>query len=164
MESLTTSREVEEIRRLTCADWIEYRRLRLQALRCIPGSFAGSPASELGFSEGHWRRQLDALLSTVYGLIADDVLWAMATLADSASAQMLTGFYVDSSRRRRGYASRLLRGLLAFADVAVVLAVDKQNVAALSLYQQHGFVVKGEDSTMMNGHKVQTWRMRCEVS
>jgi ribosomal protein S18 acetylase RimI-like enzyme len=125
------------IRVVTPADWLEWRHLRLAALRDAPHAFGATLADWANAPGERWRQRLRGS----HNLIAD---------LDGTSAGMVTGFPLDDCvelgtlwvaphARGRGVGDALVRAIVAWAgDRRVILRVAEDNAFAIALYRRHG--------------------------
>lgn len=76
-------------------------------------------------------------------VLVDGVQAGRIIVDRSGDVTSLTDIALLPEFRGRGFASRLIGGLQKETN-AIVLSVDKENTAAMRLYEKHGFVVTGE--------------------
>jgi ribosomal protein S18 acetylase RimI-like enzyme len=140
-----------EIRRLTGADAVAFRAIRLEGLERYPTAFGASFREE---AERPLSSFADRLAQNfVLGAAGSNGLAGIAGFQfhDSEKARhrgTLWGMYVREEARRTGVARRLVDGILAHARQRVEeieLSVWTENPAAIALYKSAGFVVTGRD-------------------
>jgi ribosomal protein S18 acetylase RimI-like enzyme len=138
------------IRPLGSSDAVQWRALRLEALRAYPTAFASAYEEAL-------QQDLSARIpppdgaSVLFGAFAGGALSGSAGLhvwpgMKQRHKAELWGMYVAPSLHRRGVGSELLRAVIDHARtrVAVVrLTVLRENSAAKALYERFGFVSFG---------------------
>ena len=147
------------IRRLTAADAIEYRALRLRALREHPDAFrsgyeeeAANPADwaarRLG-SDGFFLGAFDAA-----GTLIGTVGIALEQRAKLRHQGKVLGMYVAPEHTRRGVGRALIDACIAQARgiphlESLVLTVTSSNEHAVRLYRNAGFVEYGREPRTM---------------
>jgi ribosomal protein S18 acetylase RimI-like enzyme len=138
-----------EIRRLTEADAVLYRDIRLEALRANPEAFGSTfetenaqPLSSFSTTPGN---------STVLGAFRDSKLVAIAGFAVQRGQKMahkgvIWGMYVQPSARRGRIGRQLVEAILDLARQRVELiqlTVVRDNEQARRLYTNLGFLEYG---------------------
>lgn len=151
-----------EIRRLTVADALAYRSLRLRGLREHPQAFTSSweedgakplSASEARLTSDHQR---------LWGALEAGTLQGMAGLellprAKERHKARVAGMYVAAEGAGFGMGTALLHAVMADARSIgisdLVLTVSEGNASALALYRKMGFVVFGTEprAIVVNG-------------
>lgn len=147
------------IRALTADDVDTYRTIRLEALQADPDAFGSTYARELAFDPQDWLDRLngrDDRSNMVWIDEASGETRGVVTLGHTpAEGHQIFGMWVRDSARGCGVAGELLGAAIAHARRAgatqVKLAVKRDNTAAISLYERHGFarngsVVEADDS------------------
>ena len=139
------------------ARWREARALRLLALQTDADAFASSYADELAFADSVWISRLESAKAgagnTTFFAEAQGELVGMAGAHWSDREKLrhvagVYGVYVRPALRGRGIASALLRCLLralrALPQIEKVsLSVNREELAAIALYEKQGFVIVG---------------------
>jgi RimJ/RimL family protein N-acetyltransferase len=142
------------IRRLVPSDAASYQALRLQALRDTPTAFSSS-----------YEEECDTPMATIaahmapdsgrhrFGAFDGDALVGVVGLGRETAAKLrhqayIGGMYVAPAYRGKGLGRQLMAQALALADSMeglrqIVLTVTDGNLAALTLYQDLGFIVFG---------------------
>ena len=148
-----------EIRRLTPADAIIYREIRLAGLRDSPEAFGSTFVRESTQPLAWFCDRLSS--SAVFGAFQLTALLGVAGLAIREGEKerhkgLLWGMYVRPDARKAGVGKRLVEAVIdhARAYVEVIqLSVISENQAARRLYTSLGFVEYGleKDSLKQNG-------------
>ena len=149
-----------EIRRLPSGGWQAYKAFRLEALASEPQAFGSSYEETAQKPDSVWEQRLECAAS-------GDGNWLLFAEERNALVGMIGAFtkedphvayivsvYVAEPARGRGIAKKLMTAILEELAVSgtvkkVVLTVNKNQAAALSLYQGFGFDVVGEEETLM---------------
>lgn len=131
-------------------DWLQWREMRLAALREAPYAFSSTLADWRGKAdtEERWRSRL---ANVPLNLIADfggvPAGMVSATAVDRLGAVELISMWVAPFARGRGVGDRLVCAVVEWAAqqraARVVLAVMQTNPHAARLYRRHGFVDAG---------------------
>jgi ribosomal protein S18 acetylase RimI-like enzyme len=140
-----------EMIRILCADDVEaFRRIRLEALRVEPSSYASSAEDWESLSEDEWRRRLqDTRVFVVFQQDEPVAIMGMKRQPASKMAHRATVVmvYVRATLRGTGLATRVLDRLVEHAlDNGIrqlELAVSAENAAAIQFYRRAGFVEAG---------------------
>jgi RimJ/RimL family protein N-acetyltransferase len=138
-----------EIRRLTSADAVAYRDIRLAGLRDSPEAFGSTFARENAQPLTWFRDRL--CNSAVFGALHSTALLGVAGLAIREGEKerhkgLLWGMYVRPDARKGGVGKRLVEAVIdhARAHVEVIqLSVISENEPARRLYASLGFVEYG---------------------
>ncbi|MBD8903783.1 GNAT family N-acetyltransferase [Methylobacterium bullatum] len=135
------------ITRLTAADAIAFRNLRLNGLREHPDAFGASWEDEAAQSEAQFSDRLES--AVVFGVRSEDgtELDGIVGLYFSQEAKInhkaiLWGMYVSACKRGSGIGSALLNAAIFHATTAVEevkLTVGTSNASAYRLYNAAGF-------------------------
>jgi ribosomal protein S18 acetylase RimI-like enzyme len=140
------------IRHLTPADAADYRAIRLAALQNAPEAFGSTYTFEAARPMSGWEERLAA--PGAFGAYLDDEIVGMARfIQDAGSAKerhkgAVYGMYVAPQARGQGIGSALLSALIEHASGVVEqlrLGVVDTNIAAIRLYQKHGFEIYGTE-------------------
>jgi ribosomal protein S18 acetylase RimI-like enzyme len=137
------------IRRLSPADAIIYRELRLEALRLAPDAFSSTFAVENVEPLTWFADRLER--SAVFGALrGEELLGIVAFLARQGQKErhkgMLVGMYVRANARNAGIGRRLAEAVIEHArrEVEILqLSVVAGNEPARRLYTSLGFVEYG---------------------
>lgn len=134
-----------EIRRLSTDEVGTFRRVRLEALRTEPSSYASSFDDWEALPDEEWRRRLNA---PVFVAFRDSAPVGIMGLLPQRASKMahratLIMVYLRESQRGTGLAKDLLDTLAGFAEdegiLQLELAVSAENPAALRFYRREGF-------------------------
>lgn len=139
-----------DIRPLTAHDAVEYRELRLAALREHPEAYVTDIAEESALSlEDFQRRLADTSTAQTFGAYDDGKLVGIATLLCTTRIRQrfratIAGMYVLPKHRRRGVAKKLLEACIEQARSRpeveeVALCITVGNDAARKTYLAFGF-------------------------
>jgi ribosomal protein S18 acetylase RimI-like enzyme len=137
------------IRRIFTEDVDVFRRIRLEALRKEPGSFASHVEDWEIRSNEEWRQRLT---DPVFVAINQGQPVGIMGLLRYRPRKMrhraeLVMVYIRGSFRGTGLARNLLDAVLDFARkegvAQIELSVSAENPAALRFYRQHGFLEIG---------------------
>jgi GNAT superfamily N-acetyltransferase len=149
-----------QIRRLREAEWPEFRRLRLDALRSDPLAFGSTQAREEAYPEERWQSwakdgaQSDQSPTFVVDAGSGDLV-GMAGLFLRDEEFVMWGMWVAPSFRGQGLAGRLTETLLDWVDRShpgkrALLSVNPVQTSAVRTYLTHGFVFTGGEEPL--GH------------
>jgi RimJ/RimL family protein N-acetyltransferase len=137
------------IKRLTCADALAYRDIRLEGLRCHAEAFASAFEDERDSPMDRF----EALIaqSQIFGAVLEERLVGVVGLRAHAEVKlrhkaMIWGMYVRQEARQYGIGERLIEAAIAHAPGHVEqlqLAVITENEAARRLYAKAGFIEYG---------------------
>jgi GNAT superfamily N-acetyltransferase len=137
------------IRRISPDEVDVFRRIRLEALRCEPASFASRYEDWVVLPEQEWRQRLNSPVFAAFSKsepigIMGLVRFRPKKMTHRASLVMV---YVRESFRGTGLAKVLLGAVVKFArDEGVLqleLGVNAENSAAQRFYERNGFVEAG---------------------
>jgi ribosomal protein S18 acetylase RimI-like enzyme len=140
------------IRHLTPSDAADYRAIRLAALQNAPEAFGSTYESEAARPMSGWEERLAA--PGAFGAYLDAEIVGMARFVqDAGSAKerhkgSVYAMYVAPEARGRGIGSALIEAVIAHASGVVEqlrLGVVDTNIAAIRLYQRHGFEIYGTE-------------------
>ncbi|WP_407080331.1 GNAT family N-acetyltransferase [Bradyrhizobium roseum] len=138
-----------EIRRLTSADAVAYRDIRLEGLRCHPEAFASAFEDERDSPLDRFKELI--VQSRIFGASLEQRLVGVVGLRAHAEVKLrhkavIWGMYVRREARQYGIGQRLIEAAVAHAsnDVEQIqLAVVTENEAARRLYAKAGFIEYG---------------------
>jgi L-amino acid N-acyltransferase YncA len=142
-------RERVSIRRIAPDEIDVFQRIRLEALRCEPASFASRFEDWVILSDEEWRRRLADPVFIAFSNSEPIGIMGLSCFRPSKMAHraMLVSVYVRRSERGMGIAAGLLNVVSNYARglgiLQMELAVNAENPAALRFYQGHGFVEVG---------------------
>jgi ribosomal protein S18 acetylase RimI-like enzyme len=148
-----------EIRKLTAADAMDYRALRLEALANDGDAFGASLEDAQRAPLSKTADRLAGTDAMTFGAFLEGKLVGNVTLARDTGTKLrhrasVYAVYVTASARGRGIAYRLMQELIAAAGAIeeieqLYLAVSSGNTAALKLYKNLGFEKYGIDVRAM---------------
>jgi ribosomal protein S18 acetylase RimI-like enzyme len=136
-------------------DWRAYRAIRLAALEEAPYAFGSTLERELTFDEARWRQRLQGPSPAFHVLIGGEEAGLAGGLAPGVMRDdphvadaYLVQMWVHPSMRGRGAGDALVTRVIEWARAigarALRLWVVEDNVAAIRLYERHGFIDSGE--------------------
>jgi len=141
-----------EIRRLTAADAVAYRQIRLDALRLHPEAFSAAYEDETTLNMEQVVERLTTTV-TMFGAFAETGgLVGMVGLRLNRGAKVrhkadLISMFVDAAHRGSGVSRRLVEAVIAGAReagaVELQLFVTAGNAPAQRMYRDMGFTVFG---------------------
>ena len=160
MDGLPTN-EIEIIAALPVDRWTEFRDLRLHALHTNPAAFAQAHVVARDYQHTHWQGRLQE--------VNDGVSWTVFAARTGALVGMIGAFQTDDDRDRRsatiwgvfvdererghGIGDALLgaiRAQLASAGIlTAMLTVNREQTAAVRLYDRHGFRIVGHETAIL---------------
>ncbi len=137
------------IRRLPQSRWLEYRALRLEALRTEPTAFSSSYGEELRLTQPTWRGRMHNVIFALDGRTPIGIITLVfGSGRKTCHTAKIYGFYVRGDYRSKGIGALLVRRALgearAHGGIAKVgLAVNPLQRPAARLYKREGFTVIG---------------------
>jgi ribosomal protein S18 acetylase RimI-like enzyme len=138
-----------EIRKLPADRWMDYRNLRLEALKSDPSAFGSSFEEEETLTEDEWRRRIQNVLFAMSdGSPVGMIVYAVSGRSKTKHIAEIFGVYVSNGHRGRGVGTRMLERALSQIRknrgvIKVKLAVNPEQIPAVKLYRKAGFVVTG---------------------
>jgi GNAT superfamily N-acetyltransferase len=158
-----------EVRRIRSEEGPALRELRLAALASDPLAFGSTLERERAFSPEEWQRRATAAASggtEVIYFLADPggPPHGMVGAFTDAGARLIVGMWVAPARRGNGGGAALLRAVLTWcretsAETPVGLDVNPTQVAALRLYERHGFRQVGDARPLGHHPPARRWAM-----
>ncbi len=147
-----------EIRRLTSADVVAYRELRLAALKDRPEAFGSTLERESAEPLAWFRNRLGN--TQVFGAFRSSELLGIAGFARREGEKekhkgLLWGMYVRPDARNAGIGQQLIEAVIDFARQHVELiqlSVISDNEGARRLYTSLGFVEYGIEKNSLKQH------------
>ncbi|HZW55808.1 MAG TPA: N-acetyltransferase [Nitrososphaerales archaeon] len=139
-----------EVKVLSPERWMEARELRLKALKTDPTAFGSSYEEEESLSETEWRRRMwNALFAVADDKPVGSITYLFSDKVKSRHIARIYGVYVDPDHRRQGIGKKLLQSALDGIRenknaVKVQLMVNKEQHAAVKLYEDLGFLTVGQ--------------------
>ncbi len=139
------------IRALNQSDWLDWRTLRLEALRTTPEAYGSSFEEESAWSA--WEFQACIRRNTLFGAFFHDTLVGGAGFFIHSPLKtrhkgVMWGVYVQPAYRQQGLAGRLIETVIAHAKNCLEqlhLTCVTTNHIAFSLYQKYGFQLYGTE-------------------
>lgn len=139
------------IRQLTIDDWQAWKYLRLLALADIPEAFGSSYEEELLWSDEQFIQNLKN--NIIFGAFVQSKMVGTAAffkmnLIKTKHKGVIWGMYIQQEYREKGFASELLKVIVAHANSQVAqlqLTVVTTNIAGIHLYQKFGFQIYGTE-------------------
>jgi ribosomal protein S18 acetylase RimI-like enzyme len=138
------------VRLLGAADVEVFKRIRLEALRAEPGSFASTASDWVDLPEQEWRRRLTENPVFV-GFLDNEPAGIIGLLRQQASKMRHRASLVMVYVRRDARATRLAKAILARVEDharahgvrQIELSVSVENAAAIRFYRRAGFAEIG---------------------
>jgi ribosomal protein S18 acetylase RimI-like enzyme len=137
------------IRTIDEDDWVQWRELRLAALREAPEAFGSRLADWTGSwdTEDRWRKRLTTVPHNVIAYHDGKPVGIVSSTTPMDGAVDLISLWVDPTARGQGAGDALIGAISSWARRAgasqVQLAVRATNERAISLYARNGFVDSG---------------------
>ena len=141
--------DTAEIRKLPPSRWEDYKRLRLESLKQSPLAFGSAFEEEAGFGVKEWKKRMK---NTYFAMIGDSPV-GMIVCSFNKEVKFrhiaeIYSFYVRPGYRGKGIGKALLGRALRLAKknqriVKARLYVNRQQRAAVRMYERAGFVVVG---------------------
>lgn len=133
------------IRLLTTEDWKTWKEFRLAALQNSPENFCSSYEEEADLPDSDFQDQLNK--NDIFGAFINDSLASCAafyslTTQKTKHRGVIWGMYTHSDYRGHGIANALIQKIIDHAKSKVIqlqLSCLTNNLAAINLYQKHGF-------------------------
>ena len=166
--------EVEIIASLPVERWTEFRDLRLRALQSEPAAFAQPYVAACDYPDSLWQSRLqdvhDGLSWIAFADRAGTLVGMIGAFQSDEDRERrnatVWGFFVDEHERGQGIGNALLtalRGQLAATGIlTATLTVNREQAAAIHLYEQHGFrIVSHEIALLGDGEEHDELIMEC---
>lgn len=157
------SREIArvEIRHTTEDDWLELKRIRLEALLDAPTAFGVSHASAAAYTDEAWRDRAAGRGPARYFLAFDGeaAVGMVAHVPDADQEQNLIAMWVQPSERGASTAGRLIDAVKAQGFQRILLDVDPTNQRAAAFYQKHGFTFLDQWEALESHPHIQVQKM-----
>lgn len=150
-------------RPLEVSEWQEYKRIRLQALQCVPHAFGSTYDEMVDRPDEYWQTRLRDSASGnncyfVFAMDGERAVGMMGTFwGKEKGVAEVVAVYVDEEYQGRGIAKRLLQDILAKLSenedlVVARLQMNQRQAAAFALYTRAGFrAVKELEFTAPDG-------------
>lgn len=149
-----------QVVKLAPDEWQLYKQHRLEALLEEPRAFGSSYAEVLQRPDSHWQERLIEAQSGIKSWLlfakenAQIIGMIGAFRAEESDVVEIISVYVTKAKRRLGVANALMAAILdeVGKDNAirkVVIGVNAEQTAAVSLYQHFGFQIIGEKNGIM---------------
>jgi ribosomal protein S18 acetylase RimI-like enzyme len=157
----TSSGLVEIITDLPVERWPEFRELRLRALQTDPAAFGQSYAIAKDHPEELWQSRLRDVHDGVAWIVFAERSGSLTGMIGAFQTEddrdrrnaTVWGVFIDVGERGRGTGHALLSALLdqlaAAGMLTAKLTVNKDQIAAVSLYERHGFRIVGHETALL---------------
>lgn len=143
-----------QIRHLESKDWMKYRAIRLEALRCDPQAFSTTLESMESKPDEYWPKRLesanaDPKTPMLFAISEGKPVGMVAAVrTETPGVALLISMYVSQEVRGLGIGRELVKSLLAALRKTgevqrVQLEVSATQAAAIRLYRSAGFVETG---------------------
>jgi ribosomal protein S18 acetylase RimI-like enzyme len=141
------------IQRLSPADAVRFRTIRLASLQDAPDAFGSTYADAAKRTLEGWAEQLTTLPTFVAVLAGEDVGVARGGVDhDRKDSAYLLSMWVAPKARGKGAGDALVDAVVGWAKASgftrVVLDVADHNRPAIALYARKGFVPTGETGAL----------------
>lgn len=143
-----------EIRRLSVADWLLYRDVRLRSLAADPAAFEATLEGERGFGPERWQERLRRSDAATW-VALDPHGRAIGTIvaATYEAREYILGMWVEPGHRGHGLAGRLLDVAIAWIqehapEAPIYLDVNPRQEAAVRLYRSRRFAATGRSKPL----------------
>jgi GNAT superfamily N-acetyltransferase len=162
------------VRRLTPADWRDYRELRLRALEDSPDAFGSLLEYEQPRADADWQQRVDGRAGSalqfpvvaVHAGAAVGLAWGRIDPAHPDVAHLYQ-MWVAPEHRRGGAGAMLLDAVINWARAAgarrVALRVTIGNSSATRLYTRAGFQAGSEREPLRPGSPILTQPMHLDL-
>jgi RimJ/RimL family protein N-acetyltransferase len=141
------------IRALKSRDWMQFRDIRLEALRDYPKSFGAKYADELRLTEEEWRARLDNPQDRIFGLFHRNHLIGTNGVVTfngdpEGKTALMIMWYMRSGYQKRGLFFELVKAGIDWAEAEprfdrILVDYRDGNEASRRANQQHGFTYIG---------------------
>ncbi|MGO4568710.1 N-acetyltransferase family protein [Rhizobium sp. 2YAF20] len=137
------------IRRISPDEIDVFRRIRLEALRCEPASFASRFEDWAVLPDEEWRQRLNDPVFIAFSKSEPIGIMGFVRFRPPKMIHRATivSVYVRESERGTGVAADLMRAIVEFSRgegvLQLELAVSAENSAALRFYQRNEFIEVG---------------------
>lgn len=149
-----------EVVDLTPELWEVYKEIRLRGLQEDPQAFGRSYEEELAFPDEKWKERADNKFNTLAMERGKPIgtMGAYISKEDGVQVAYIVGVYVVSEARGKKVGSLLMQRVLEKIEltpnVSVIrLSVNKDQLAAVGLYERFGFKITGEKRERMGDGK-----------
>jgi ribosomal protein S18 acetylase RimI-like enzyme len=161
------------LERITSANALVFREVRLRALRESPSAFGSTFARESQISDADWIKRADQWTSQrsvgYLAMSSDEPCGIAATFLDENDQYKahLVSMWVDPARRRSGIGHTLIETIRAWAAEngarSLHLTVTSSNSTAIEFYERNGFVPTGKTLPYPNDPKLFEYEMTCPI-
>jgi ribosomal protein S18 acetylase RimI-like enzyme len=141
--------------------WREFRELRLRALRTDPAAFGQSLAVASDHPDELWRSRLQDVHDGISWIAFAERLGNLVGMLGAFQTQddrdrrnaTIWGVFVDGDERGHGTGHALLSALLdqltSAGLLTAKLTVNREQIAAVRLYERHGFQIVGHETAIL---------------
>jgi ribosomal protein S18 acetylase RimI-like enzyme len=149
------------IARLPIERWPEFRDLRLRALDTEPAAFGQTLATARDYPDELWKSRLLDVLENRSWIVFAEVGGSLVGMLGAFQSEddlerrnaTIWGVYVDLVARGKGISTAMLEKLLSQLQGAglltATLAVNKEQAAAVRLYERAGFRITGHETVTL---------------
>lgn len=153
-----------EIRLATVDDWQRLKQVRLAALLDAPKAFGISHEAASRYTDEQWRQRASATGTAFWLAFVEGRAVGMVGAAPAEAGRFnLIGLWLEPGARGYGLATRLVSAVKARVveqgHERVFLDVAPENVQAVRLYQQQGFLFLDEWEALESHPQVKVRRM-----
>jgi ribosomal protein S18 acetylase RimI-like enzyme len=157
MNNLTDDNQEILITKLSVSEWQSYKTLRLRALKEETKAFSSRYKDQVKYTDEQWQKRLATGKHMLFAKFGGKLVGMMVGYVpdpdkDKTTADIVS-VYVSPEFRGRCISKKLLETLLKELKEDGVtktrLAVNKDQLPAFHLYQSFGFIVTGEEESIM---------------
>jgi RimJ/RimL family protein N-acetyltransferase len=148
------------IRRLTENEWLEFSRIRLQALLTDPQVFGSNYEKESQMLETDWRERLRAEDNAIFLIYAGDTPVGMTSVSvdrndSTGKTALLWGSWLAPYVRGKGLSELMYRTRIEWAKAQpsvekIIVSHRASNAASKYANQKHGFVLTHKNEKVWN--------------
>ncbi len=158
-----------EIVALTADQWLDLKRLRIDALTESPDAFSPTAEDARSRGDGYWQRAARRAAGTdgfeLFVVRRDgEALGLGSAQRDEGGVGHIGAMWIDPALRGRGIGAQLFDTIVAYLSgrgcAAIELSVTETNTAALALYRSRDFALTGQSEPLRAGSPLLNLFMR----
>lgn len=149
-----------KIKQLIEDEWLEFSRIRLQALSTDPQVFGSNHEKESQLTEAEWRSRLRAEDNAIFLIYENENAVGITCVSidredPTRKTALLWGSWLAPSCRGRGLSEMMYRARIDWAKrqptvEKIIVSHRASNLASKRANQKHGFVLTGKDEKTWN--------------